>query len=86
MAIEAETGMPYQALVGFFKSLIELAKIDMNVPHYSLFCKRAKEVAILFSKLSSRRDLAILIDSTLKISGEGAWKTHKHGREKKRRG
>lgn len=78
--------LTFRALEGYFDSLLSIAKVEAKAPHYTLFCKRSKEVAELLPKLSSRLPLEIVIDASgLKIYGEGEWKTHKHGREKKRR-
>ncbi len=78
--------LTFRALQGYFTSLLKLLGIDAICPNYSLFCKRAKEVALLLPKLSSRRPLEIVVDASgLKIYGEGEWKTFKHGRDKKKK-
>ena len=78
--------LTFRSLEGYFNSLFALLEVTAIAPHYTLFCKRGKEVAELLPNLSSRRPLEIVIDASgLKIYGEGEWKTYKHGREKKRR-
>ncbi len=78
--------LTFRTLEGFFNSLLNLIGSKISSPHYSLFCKRSKEVSSLLPKLSSRRSMEIVIDASgLKIFGEGEWKTYKHGREKRRR-
>ena len=78
--------LSFRALQGYLNSLLDLMGIEKELPHYTLFCKRGHEVASLLPKLSTRRPVELVIDSSgLKIYGEGEWKTHKHGREKRRR-
>jgi len=78
--------LTFRSLEGYFNSLLDLMNLPMKAPHYTLFCKRGKEVAELLPKLSSRHPMEVVIDASgLKIYGEGEWKTHKHGRDKKRR-
>lgn len=74
--------LTFRSLEGYFQSLLALLGIEQTVPHYSLFCKRGKEVAKLLPKLSSKRPMELVIDASgLKIYGEGEWKIHQHGRE-----
>lgn len=70
---------------GFLDSILRLMGEEVKAPNYTLFCKRAKECAEGLPKLSSRLPTDLVIDSSgLKIFGEGEWKVHKHGREKRR--
>jgi len=72
--------LTYRALQGFLNSVLSIS------PNYTLFCKRAREVAADLPKLSKRRPKDLVIDSSgLKIYGEGEWKVKIHGRSKKRR-
>lgn len=60
-------------------------QLKAKVPHYSLFCKRAKEAAAGLPKLSNRKPTELIIDSSgFKILGEGEWKVKIHGSEKRR--
>jgi len=78
--------LTFRSLEGYFNSLFSLVGSGVQSPHYTLFCKRGNEVKDLLPKLSNRRPMEIVIDASgLKIYGEGEWKTHKHGREKRRR-
>jgi len=78
--------LTFRSLEGYFNSILEMVGSEASSPHYTLFCKRGKEVAELLPKLSNRRPKEIVIDASgLKVYGEGEWKTYKHGREKKRR-
>ena len=73
-------------LQGFIESLIEILGLDLACPHYSVFCRRAKNLNIPLRKpLKPGENLNIIFDSTgVKVFGEGEWKTRKHGYSKRR--
>ncbi len=73
-------------LQGFIESLIKTLGLDLDCPHYSVFCRRAKRLSIPLRKpLKPGENLHIIFDSTgLKVFGEGEWKTRKHGYSKRR--
>lgn len=74
-----------RSLQGLLESILRLLKLDLHSPHYSLFCKRAKEASENLPKLSNRRPTDLIIDSSgLKVAGEGEWKVKIHGSEKRR--
>lgn len=77
--------LTFRAVEGFIKGLAKLMKMEINVPSYSLLCKRQKKLNINFSNSSKSEKLNLLVDSTgLKVFGEGEWKVKQHGVEKKR--
>lgn len=51
--------LPRKSLQGFLGSILFLRQVDLKSPNYSLFCKRAKEAAKSFPKLSKRRPLEL---------------------------
>lgn len=68
-----------RSLQGFLNSLLQLMNQDVKSPNYTVFCKRAAEVAALLPKLSHKRPTDLVIDSSgLKIYGEGEWKDKVH--------
>lgn len=78
--------LPLRALQGFITSILQLLKLPLKAPHYTLLCKRYKEVADSLPNLSSRRPHDLVIDSSgFKIYGEGEWKVKIHGPSKRRR-
>lgn len=78
--------LAYRSLQGFFQSILQLMQLPHQVPHYSLFSKRAQEVAKEIPKLSQRKPLDLVIDSSgLKVYGEGEWKVKIHGASKRRK-
>lgn len=74
-----------RALQGFLQSVLNLLQTDLKSPHYTLFCKRAKEASLTLPPLSNRRPTDLVIDASgLKVLGEGEWKVKIHGSEKRR--
>ena len=85
LIIKAVYNLPLRSLQGFLGSILMFLQVDLKSPHYSLFCKRAKEVVSSLPKLSTKRPLELAIDSSgLEVRGEGEWKVKIHGREKRR--
>ena len=85
LIIKSVYNLPLRSLQGFLESLLLVLKVSLKSPHYSLFCKRAKEAASCLPKLSNRKPLELAIDSSgLKIRGEGEWKVKIHGSEQRR--
>ncbi|MBS0628467.1 MAG: IS5 family transposase [Verrucomicrobia bacterium] len=77
--------LPLRALQGFMKSILNLMGTNLDSPHYTLFCKRAKEATDALPALSNTRPIEIAVDSSgLKIMGEGEWKVKIHGADKRR--
>jgi transposase len=86
LLIKAVFRTPLRALQGFIGSLITTLKLDLKCPHYSVFCRRAKNLKIPLRKfLKSGEKLNVIFDSTgMKVFGEGEWKVRKHGYSKRR--
>ncbi len=86
LIVKAVFHIAFRALQGFLKSLIRLLGLGISCPHYSLFCIRAKGLAIPTRKLlRSGEKLNVIFDSTgIKVFGEGEWKVRKHGYTKRR--
>lgn len=86
LCLKAVYNLPFRAVEGFVKSLFLLQRVDLQVPDYSLLCKRQKHLTITLPKSKpSGEGLHLVIDTTgLKVFGEGEWKTRQHGVAKKR--
>lgn len=85
LIMKAVYNLPLRSLQGFLSSVLLFLRAGIKCPHYSLFCKRAKEASASLPKLSRKKPVEIAIDSSgLKISGEGEWKVKIHGKEKRR--
>ncbi len=78
--------IPLRQTQGLVQSIIKILGIDLHCPHYSVFCRRAKELDIPIRPfLKSGEKLNVIFDSTgLKVFGEGEWKVRKHGYSKRR--
>lgn len=86
LMIKAVFRTALRALQGFIRSIIEVLRLDIICPHYSVFSRRAKELKIPLRKLlKPGKKLNVIFDSTgVKVFGEGEWKVRKHGYSKRR--
>jgi Transposase DDE domain len=87
LTLKALLSLTFRATEGFIHSLSELMGLNLEVPDYSLLCKRQRTLETKLPKktLPHGEKLTILVDSTgLKIFGEGEWKVRQHGVIKKR--
>jgi hypothetical protein len=75
-----------RSLQGFLTSLITIMGVNLKCPHYSVFCRRAKNLQIPLRKfLKPGEKLNVIFDSTgVKVFGEGEWKVRAHGYSKRR--
>ncbi len=78
--------LPLRAAQGFMASVLELLKLPLIAPDYSLLCLRQKKLSLKIpNKKSISEGMHLGIDSTgLKLYGEGEWKVRKHGTDKRR--
>ena len=73
-------GLALRQVTGLVASLLKLAKLDWPVPDHTTLCRRQKTLAVTFGGRPSSGGLHLLVDSTgIKMTGEGEWKTRKHG-------
>ncbi len=72
---------------GFLVSLKQLLGLDVKVPHYSTFCRRAGTIRVpRYKRCNGSAPVHLVVDATgLKVFGEGEWKVRTHGREKGKR-
>lgn len=80
--------LPLRQTEGLLTSIMEILKSDLEIPDYSVLCRRNQSLSInsLFEKRILRgENLHIVMDSTgLKVYGEGEWKVRQHGYSKRR--
>ena len=77
--------LPLRAAQGMAGSLIRLAHLDWQVPHYSTLSRRQRDLTVTIPYRARSGPLHLVIDSTgLKVLGEGEWKVRKHGADKRR--
>ncbi|GAA3525377.1 hypothetical protein GCM10022394_00370 [Zobellella aerophila] len=78
-------GLPLRTLEGVINSIFQLMDVPLTSPGYSSISKRAKTVDIKYRLPSKGAVTHLVIDATgLKVFGEGEWKQHKHGKDKRR--
>lgn len=78
-------GLKLRQTEGFMNSLIELLKVECEIPDYSQMSRRAKTLEFPLKRFNKDEPLDIVVDSTgLKVYGEGEWKVRKHGWSKHR--
>jgi hypothetical protein len=77
--------LPLRALEGFINSVFYLMNVPLSSPGYSCISKRAQTVEIKYRNPCRGPIAHLVVDATgLKVYGEGEWKMHKHGKEKRR--
>lgn len=86
LRIKVLYGLSLRGAKGFLESIIKLARLNLNVPCYTTFCRRQKTLSSSLEKPKKAGDgLIIAINSTgLKVYGEGEWKTRMHGYDYRR--
>lgn len=87
LTIKAIFKLTFRAVEGFIKSLVKSMKLSIEVPDYSLICKRQKNLSVILPKTSLKpgEKINIVVDPTgLKVFGEGEWKVRQHGYVKHR--
>lgn len=76
--------LPLRQTQGFLEGLMSLLNLRLDVPCYSTLSRRAENLAVNLSAMSSA-SVNVLIDATgLKVYGEGEWKMRTHGKDKRR--
>ena len=87
LTLKAVFNLTFRAVEGFIRSLASSLKLGIEVPDYTLLCKRQKNLEVSLPKMKVRRDekIHILVDTTgIKVFGEGEWKVRQHGYVKHR--
>lgn len=80
LTLKSLFNLPLRQVTGLVASLIKLAGLDWPVPDYTTLCRRQKTLKVELGGRPSSGGLRLLIDSTgIKMTGEGEWKTRKHG-------
>jgi len=82
LTLKALFKLTFRATEGFIRSLLELLKLKLEAPNYTLLCKRQKNIMIDLPKkaLHLGENLHLAFDTTgLKVYGEGEWKVRQHG-------
>ena len=66
------------------QSLIALLGVDLKVPDYSTFSRRAAALTVQIKRHGGKQPRDIVIDSTgLQVYGAGEWHTHRYGKQRR---
>lgn len=78
--------LPLRGVQGYFRGLMKLMGMCLEIPDYTRLSRRAAELEIEMKKTGKKKGhIDVVLDSTgLKIYGEGEWKTRTHGKSKRR--
>jgi hypothetical protein len=77
--------LPLRQTQGLVRSIIELLRINLPTPHYSLLSRRARKLKAELAASRPSKIKHLVIDSSgLKVYGEGEWKVRLHGADKRR--
>lgn len=85
LMLKAVYGLPYRQTIGFAQSIFDLMGAAIEMPDYTLLCKRSADFRVDLAPSETGEPKHIVVDSTgLKIYGEGEWKVRQHGYSKRR--
>lgn len=82
LILKAVYSLTFRSTEGFIASLIQILKLEIKIPSYTLLCKRQKTLSIeILKKLRpAQGSLHLVVDTSgLKVFGEGEWKVRQHG-------
>jgi IS5 family transposase len=85
LSLRAVFGLTLRQTQGFLHDLTRLLGLEITVPHYSTFSRRAATLTVPALARPSGGPLHLAVDATgLKVYGEGEWKVRVHGKDKRR--
>lgn len=85
LSLRAVFGLTLRQTQGFLHDLTRLLGLEITVPHYSTFSRRAATLTVPRLARSSGGPVHLAVDATgLKVYGEGEWKVRAHGKDKRR--
>ena len=85
LSLRAVFGLTLRQTQGFLHDLTRLLGLEVTVPHYSTFSRRAATLTVPKLARSSGGPVHLAVDATgLKVYGEGEWKVRMHGPDKRR--
>jgi IS5 family transposase len=77
--------LPLRATEGLMRSLIELLRVELDVPDYTTLCRRRRSLEVELPRRKKSESLHMVVDSTgIKVYGEGEWKVRQHGVSRRR--
>lgn len=77
---------PLRQTEGFLKSILNLAKLDFDIPNYTRISRRSNVVLKRYKLKPLEKPSYVVIDSSgLKVFGESEWLENKHGKQYQRK-
>ena len=77
--------LQFRQVEGLMHSIVELMKLDLEIPDYTTLSRRQKRLQIQLPIRHRKEPIHLVIDSTgVKIFGDGEWKVRQHGYSKRR--
>jgi hypothetical protein len=85
LTMKAVFHLPYRALEGFARSLMQIMDLPLSIPDHTQMSRRARTLQVTIPRRTNGDPVHVVIDSTgVKIFGEGEWKVRQHGAGKRR--
>lgn len=89
LSLRAAFGLTLRQTQGFLHDLTRLLGLEITVPHYSTFSRRAATLTVPKLARPARSagtgPVHLAVDATgLKVHGEGEWKVRVHGKDRRR--
>lgn len=85
LGLRAVFGLTLRQTQGFLHDLTRLLGLEIAVPHYSTFSRRAATLTVPKLARPSGGPVHLAVDATgLKVHGEGEWKVRVHGKDRRR--
>ncbi len=75
--------LPFRQTEGFLKSITRLMEMKVQVPDYTVLCRRMRNIPAQIKPGKNITDI-VFDGSGLKVFGEGEWKVRQHGPGKRR--
>ena len=89
LSLKAVFRLAFRQTQGLIKSILDIMKMELQVPSYSQICRRQARLSAFIPPTPVGdipiEPIYVVLDSTgLKVYGEGEWKVKKHGADKRR--
>jgi transposase len=77
--------LPLRAMEGLMRSIITLLGVDVTIPDYSTFSRRAAALTVQIGRRTSESPRHVVVDATgLKVYGAGEWHRRQHRVQRRR--
>lgn len=77
--------LPLQAMEGLMQLILTLLGVDLAIPDYSTFSRRAAALSVQIGRRTSEPPRHLVIDATgLKVYGAGEWHRRQHRVQRRR--